>query len=97
MHSIDKKLEQLCYLGPTRLPTYKPDGNISNPGTKSEPLMNNKTFNLVRMKSKEAEMSVETIGQRTRFKNWPFSNVIEVISLLCSFVILHCIQYVLEE
>jgi len=53
---------------------------------KSDPLTNNRTFNLVQMKPKEAEMSAETIGQPTHIKDWPFSNVIEVVSLLCSFV-----------
>jgi hypothetical protein len=63
---------------------------------KSEPLTNNRTCNLAQMKSK-TEMSAETIGQPTGIKNWPFSNVSEVVSLLCSFVKLHCVQYVLEE
>ena len=58
---------------------------------KSEPLTNNRTFNLAQMKPKEAEMSVETIGQPTHIKDWPFSNVSAVVSLLCSFVHLHCI------
>jgi hypothetical protein len=49
------------------------------------------------MKPREAEMTVETIGQPTDTKNWPFNNVSEVVSLLCGFVNLHCIEYVLEE
>jgi hypothetical protein len=68
MHSVDSKLEQLCYLGPKRLPTYKPSGNTSNPGTISQPLTNNRTFNLAQMKPKEAEMTMETIGQPTHIK-----------------------------
>jgi hypothetical protein len=64
---------------------------------KNETYTNNRTFNLSQMKPREAEMTVCTIGQPTEIKNWPFNNVSEVVSLLCSFVNLHCIQYVLED